>query len=1297
MGEILSNPDVTIFDSGGQFAINLSDYLIVGSGGVLPTDTAILEITTTVPNTRTLDVVFQVDNIPPDFTNLQTNHLFIGTTTGTGTCAGFFISSAGIAFVGSVHYSGDPDRHVILDSVMQVIPGSSAYVTTGEFINLRAAIDASTGTLYLYVTPDTAVPPRILRAILPTFDADDMAFPPISATILSAAGTVLQPTIFELREFCLSSHLLIENLAPVADAGADRSTILCEVIQLDGTASFDPEGAPLLYEWKLIDAPPTSDFTVSASDGQTFPMDMSGFTNKLYSVTLGNLLNPVASGDTVLINGLAHIVASTGSDMTGFFVQFTTQDVPDSLGNVPFKLLRQIGIYHSNRAMATFMPDVAGFYRFELIVNDGVLNSSPATVVFNVLEALIPRGVIPDVSFLFGLMSDFWGLVEDRDRITTFWSGVAQVTSAELLTLWQHDYAKSLRDIQRQFTRKWLHYDLLLPEPIPELTKVRAVYGGLYSTVVDTSSQVTYSYGGTNLTITSPALTKPASLDFPATASDVFPFGIAAKLDVQLKMIDPRFSVRGASWASGTKGAIVVYAPFAFQIASCTMPPVTDIVTASPAALFQTNALNPQPGGEPGTDNDVSRMGAAIGANTYQVRSDISLFGVQEDDFLCLDGIAYRIASVTALGGEVCSIIVKETLPPTASHTWTIASSVSSELLDFWNGLVSAGDKAFIEIAESRTDIPATALQYELFETTVLGINEALPSVLPISLVGLPADVASTEVVIYLAKVLRRRYMPVSPLVLDVPTLSAKIAVVTQEDEESVLRRNVDYTIESVRGGTGIHFVTTADGGGLDVWENVDPPDRVWAEFTYIDNGPVIEQNFGIPVEFTLDDLAALSVELDYLSAVRGLWYAYFNGPTLKNLRIGTQILLGLPFAEEVGTIEEIRTDFSPTLGRLLIRDVANTAIVRTYTYPRSLSLEINPSTSKRYAVGDTVAQFAPLVEGASITDYIKDPKWFSGIMNQGIFREVEKYFRFLVKVDSAAFHLSALMAVREFVLKVKPTYTYPLIVVESGADREDDISIDDTIMQTVTMNLNDTPCGGLFGASTIFDDFDGSGNNLNFFDTDPDPGSPPPTFPTSDTPILWAFDKEWLCPDEVIVAEVSTRFSGTAPVQYGMCFLFGEGFTPVHKFLKTGGPPIVVPASPSSLTIPHDPIDPVAGVVNDATGLVSVKVRTLGTVGNAPNNSYKLYVDVNGTPPPAPETFTMSGPNGVATFPLTVPLGVSPGDVVTVRLQVASGGARSEAWTMLEVTVYQAEIPTINFGDSLPAGTYRTIRQLSP
>lgn len=1227
MGSIFSSIDVNIISnsSGLGLQIDGNNDLVVASGGTADPVVAAFEVTTVSSSDRTLEFTLTIDDLPADFSDLPNSHIFVGTTTAASSCAGLFFSAAGIGYVGGVHYTPT----LVLDSTFQLIPGSNAYVSAGTKTVVRVAINDTTGSVYLYVTPvaTLSLTGHILRAILPVIQADTLAFPTINRVMVSGCGAVLAPTTFRLDELCMSSSVLVANLAPIADAGIDRSVELCSIIKLDGIASYDPEGAALLYRWRLIEAPPTSSYSIAGSDGRTYPVDLSGFTDKFYSPDIGALLDPVLVGDVLLIGSEVRSVTAVGVEVSGpyigqYFMQFAVSSIPDNLTGVQFKVLRQRGIYTADQVVATFLPDVVGFYRFDLIVSDGSLPSAAAVVVINVLEAILPRGVVPDISFVFGLMSDFWGLVEDTERITTMWSGIAQVAAGELLSLWQHDYAKSLRDIQRQFTRKWLHYDLLLPEPIPELTKVRQVSSGLYSTYF--GSWASYAYGGGSLTVQVAGQSAPTVLMFSSGATTVADASVlVADLQFRLRQIDSRFSVKTVT-TTLSEVCLQVVAPFAFSITASTMPQHLGV------DVFVVGVASQEPNGHSSGNNELTHSGAGVGANTYRVNTDLSAFNIVENDLLCLDGTAYRIIKASSYG-TITDILTKEPLPTSPPATWRISSYVTSQLLDFWNGLVFEGDAAYLEIAQSNAEAPSSALYYNLYQTVVTGLCEALPSTLPVDLSELPADSAAIDHSVLLAKVLRRQYCPISPLVMDVPTVSAKIVIETQTDEESVLRRNVDYFIESVRGGSAIRFVS-GQGGGPDVWEGANPPDRLWAEFTYLDNRPTIEQNFGIPVEFTLDDLETLQVELDYLSAVRGLWYAYFNGPTLYNLRVGAQILLGLPFAEEAGTIIEIRTDFSPTLGRLLVQDSANTALVRSYTFPKVLALETNPSTQNTYVVGDTVTQFAPMVTGAAVTDYIKDPRWMEGLINQQYLREVDKYFHFLVSVDSAAFNLSAFLAVRDFILKVKPTYTYPLVAVQSGNTRSDEITVDDTVVQNVTVNLYDTTCGGLFGSSSRFDHYRGDGSIYNQFDADADPGTAAPTFPTSDVPVLWAFDKEWLCPEDSVVAEVSSKFPAAAAITVGQCFVVGEPYTSVYKFLKAG--PFAVGPQGSPVTIPVDPNDVAVGTVQTAGTLTKVKVRTQGGMNLATYNKYGTVggiVVVAGALLVDGDTFTLSAASAIA------------------------------------------------------------------
>ncbi len=55
------------------------------------------------------------------------------------------------------------------------------------------------------------------------------------------------------------------NLAPVANAGADLQADFGDVVQIDGSASSDPGGEPLQYQWELVSSPTNSTATINSA------------------------------------------------------------------------------------------------------------------------------------------------------------------------------------------------------------------------------------------------------------------------------------------------------------------------------------------------------------------------------------------------------------------------------------------------------------------------------------------------------------------------------------------------------------------------------------------------------------------------------------------------------------------------------------------------------------------------------------------------------------------------------------------------------------------------------------------------------------------------------------------------------------------------------------------------------------------------------------------------------------------------------------------------------------------------
>lgn len=1245
MGEILSDPSANVTNAPAFSIDPVTNDLVVDSGGAAPnSDDAFLLIEASVPATWTLQVIAGASALPVDFSDLIHQHFYFGAVDQNAAAAGLFVSSVGLAYAPRVSLNGGGD--LVLDGPFQPIPGTSGLLHNGVSYTFRIAADTVTGTVYVFATETSQVDivGHRLIAVLPNGVGD--AFAP-EGSMLSVRGTDVRGVSVAIDQWCLGAGLVMPNVPPKADAGRDQAIRSCTVGALDGSASFDPDGGALQYHWRVVDVPLTSSFAIEGNDGFTVPMTpVSGFSDKFYSATLGSAssLDEAESGDVLLVQGEAWTVAGTGVDGTGYFVQFAAAVVADNLVNAPFKLIRNRLLSNAGAVSPTFLPDVAGIYKFDLRVFDGQYLSEPSTVVVNVMASQVPRGCVPDLGFIWGYLSDFWNLVDDRERIQVFWEGLAQVTASELLNLWQTDYSKSLRDIQRQFQRRWLHYDLKLPEPLPELTTLRQVRGGVRSTVI--SAGGISGVQGKQVVITSP-VHAPVIVAF-GLANPYFAADIKRFLEVKLVGADARYSVTVITDSVGAL-SVRITAPFYFEVAEGTT-----------VTFFSVGQANRSPNG---------MAGVRLTSRVYRVESSLIGLDIQENDVLVIGEEGYLVSRVVddpTDSERFQRVVVQTDLPIVTSSLWHVPGHVSSRLLNFYDGQVSQDDAVVLELHN------VTDQSIELIRTTAVGACAEMVTRLAVDLNLLDVFLSDPNYALFLAFVTRRTRLPIGELVVDVPFLQQNIQ---EKDDSVVLRQNVDYAIAQSRGANSIRFMSGRPGDAGDVWDGELPPARLWAETTFFDNRPTIEDNFGIPAELTVEQLEEIGTDTDYLSAVRGLWYTLVNGPTMFNLRAGTQILLGLPFAEEAGTIVELRTDYSPTQGRLLVQDKANTAIVRSYTFPKALNMEKSPVTGLPYKEGDEVSQFAPMVEGAEVLDYLKDSAWFQGILNQGSFFEVEKFHKFLVRVDSKAFNLSALLFVQNFIRRVKPTYTKPLFVVRYKVG-DTEVNVDDEIFLHGKLILNDGACFPNYNVAQMVDDYRAAGGGVrNQVDRGPNPANPPPTFPTPDSPITWGVDKKYLCPeDEVNISYCVTHAGGVVPLDHG--FAVDASNAPSHHFSENNVTSVA--AGPTGHTLPG------TSTVTVASSVVELRVIISGTLGASPGD-YELVVHKNAT--------------DVATFPITVApsgflgtltatISVAVSDVLSVRIRPASGGARTPNWSYISVTLGQT--PVVFLVDTgLPAGTY--------
>jgi beta-lactam-binding protein with PASTA domain len=188
--------------------------------------------------------------------------------------------------------------------------------------------------------------------------------------------------------------LTTENAAPTARAGPDQTVPLGSSVQLDGSASSDPEAAALTYAWALTSRPAGSSASLDlpTAVNPRFTADQPGTYIAQLIVGDGSLQS---APDTVVISTAnSRPVADAGpaqSVNTGTAVQLDGSASRDADGDpLTYAWALTTKPPGSNAAIAepaavtpTFVADKDGHYIAQLIVSDGRLASAPVTVQIN--------------------------------------------------------------------------------------------------------------------------------------------------------------------------------------------------------------------------------------------------------------------------------------------------------------------------------------------------------------------------------------------------------------------------------------------------------------------------------------------------------------------------------------------------------------------------------------------------------------------------------------------------------------------------------------------------------------------------------------------------------------------------------------------------------------------------------------------------------------------------------------------------------------------------------------------------
>ncbi len=195
------------------------------------------------------------------------------------------------------------------------------------------------------------------------------------------------------------------NRSPVANAGPDIVVFGGGIAKLDGSASFDPDGDVITYNWYQVSGDPvTLDGADTATPGFTAPnkqtilkfvlivSDGKSFSQPdevIVRVKVSNnkpranagLDQTVYTGQTVYLSGIL------SEDQDGDPLTYKWSQIEGE----------QVNLMDSDKVISSFVaPQSPGLLKFALVVNDGMEDSDPAIVNVNVTTAQIdePTAVI---------------------------------------------------------------------------------------------------------------------------------------------------------------------------------------------------------------------------------------------------------------------------------------------------------------------------------------------------------------------------------------------------------------------------------------------------------------------------------------------------------------------------------------------------------------------------------------------------------------------------------------------------------------------------------------------------------------------------------------------------------------------------------------------------------------------------------------------------------------------------------------------------------------------------------------